>query len=440
MGNGLKWLRGLFTCERLTAEQKVEFEMEEGLRTAMHMKFISVIVLVVVMLFSFIDYTIFLESNVYGNLNLTRFLFVGLFLLPFCIYFLINKKGVPQYVILINVLGYGLFLFLLSHIVGFNVTAIFHNTIGVVLLNVLVFLLFGLKPLYAFSVSGLLLMLVNINYQRITSVYEMQFSALDLNFWLVMITVVSFLVGVHLHILHKKAFLMHYQLKHYSQSRYKLFSIVSHDLKNIISAQATMTDFLDYSQDFISAEERSKMLKLMHKSSTDALSLFEDLTVWIKSQMDLIKPVNTTINVNAFIESQLEQFIPAIENKQIDIEFANLGLDEIITDATILSLVVRNILGNALKYSERGSGIKIIAAKKHGGFQFQVIDNGLGIPENKIKAIFDFDKEASSEGTEGERGTGMGLMLSKELLEYINGSIRIESDLGLGTKVYIDVA
>jgi len=103
-------------------------------------------------------------------------------------------------------------------------------------------------------------------------------------------------------------------------------------------------------------------------------------------------------------------------------------------DYPSLSTVFRNLISNAIKYSQNDSKISIGYSVKGNRNYFEIKDQGLGISEEKIKALFTLDKK-SQKGTMGEKGTGLGLILCKELVELHGGEIKINSSIGNGTTV-----
>lgn len=435
----MRWFKDLFSCNKLNTIQKDEYDLEQGIKTVYNMRFASIVILVIVFIFGILDSIIISDGLVYRELNKFRILFILLFFIPSSAYFIINKKNIPQYLLVINAVGYGLFLLGLSYIAKDSQQALFHNSIGLFMLNVVVYILFGLKRKYAILVSIFLLFIINSNCNKIVNVDSSVINRVDIIIWFVIVTIVALLLNMNIESANKKNFIINYQLKDANQSRYKLFNIVSHDLKNIISAQTTITDFLQSTHEKISEKERNNLLGLLNKSSNDALAMFEDLMIWIKSQMDIIKPIVSIINFDSFMTTQVEQFALLAENKNISIDVENIDLEGIQTDSTILSLVFRNILGNAIKYSKNGSHIKVQGKRQPTGFQLQVVDSGIGISNSKLNELFTFDKLLSTHGTDGEKGTGMGLVLTKDLLTHIEGTIKIESCEGVGTTVMIDI-
>ena len=127
-------------------------------------------------------------------------------------------------------------------------------------------------------------------------------------------------------------------------------------------------------------------------------------------------------------------------NFKYDLEHKNISLKKDIpddfsvhADLNTTKVVMRNLLANAIKYSEAGGEITIRGIKNRQDHIIQVIDKGQGIPPDKIPILFEVNNEKVTSGTAGEKGTGLGLWLCKEMMEKNKGSITVESTLGKGT-------
>ena len=107
-------------------------------------------------------------------------------------------------------------------------------------------------------------------------------------------------------------------------------------------------------------------------------------------------------------------------------------------DHNALSTIIRNLISNAIKFTPRGGTIKIISERDQHNVALKVIDSGVGIGQNKLSKIFDLDP-SRARGTEGEKGTGLGLMLCKELVELNKGEIKVGSVLNKGTTIQINL-
>lgn len=432
-------MRRVCLLSLLNENQKKTYRKEKSDKVNNNMKFVSVLVAAVVLFFGVVDYFIVEDKVVYAELNQLRIGFLLLFIFPLGIFFFKNKKETPQFVMVLNALGYGLYLFGLSMVVGNDVQAVFHNIVGIFMLNISLYIILGLRRLMAVGLSMFFVVLVYFSFLRLGSHLSSGITIADLVLWFGISTVLGVAFNFYMENIQVKSFLARWNLNELNESRYKMFSMVSHDLKNIIASQSTISDFLQHTYEKIGKDELKHMLYLLNKSSNDANDLFEDLMVWIKAQLELIKPVLSLLDMKGFINEQVEQFKVLAESKNVTLDKSGIMVDEIKSDEVILGLVFRNIVSNAIKYSNKNSVVKIAANKVAHGLQISVSDSGHGMTSEQLKSVLQWDGVKSSLGTGSEKGSGIGLMLSKDLLRFINGSIKIESTEGKGTSVSINV-
>jgi signal transduction histidine kinase len=103
-------------------------------------------------------------------------------------------------------------------------------------------------------------------------------------------------------------------------------------------------------------------------------------------------------------------------------------------DENMLRTVLRNLISNAIKFTRPGGWVQIEAYSKNETVYIEIIDNGVGIPDNKLDTIFNLDESYRTEGTNKEKGTGLGLILCKEFIDKHNGNISVQSEVGNGTR------
>lgn len=126
------------------------------------------------------------------------------------------------------------------------------------------------------------------------------------------------------------------------------------------------------------------------------------------------------------------------DKKKVDLISEVNGVPDVMADYNALSLVIRNLISNSIKFSEPGDKITVSANEKQDHILIRVKDTGIGIPENARQKIFE-NKNWTREGTQNEKGTGFGLSLSKEFIERMNGHIWFESEVGEGTEFYVEI-
>jgi signal transduction histidine kinase len=134
--------------------------------------------------------------------------------------------------------------------------------------------------------------------------------------------------------------------------------------------------------------------------------------------------------VEEVVKNSIDEVIGLANKKELhfDVQIEDKARLAVNADVNMLSVVLRNLLTNAIKFSNKKEQIIICASRLKTKFvQFEIRDKGVGIPHEKIYHIFDLNKTTSSSGTEGEKGTGLGLILCKEFIDYHGGKIWVES-------------
>jgi|WetSurSiteA1Bulk_404760.scaffolds.fasta_scaffold00611_3 signal transduction histidine kinase len=219
----------------------------------------------------------------------------------------------------------------------------------------------------------------------------------------------------------------------------KLFSIIAHDLKNPFLGILGFTEVLANSSGKYSEAERNKMIRFINNSAHNTYRLIENLLEWSRIQISGIKVVPAEIIADELISDTIETLLESAYQKNISVSLNVEQQIEIFSDEDMLKTIIRNLLSNAIKFTHKGGNITLDAVKTEKGLKISVQDNGLGIPENKLKNLFKIDKAASATGTEGEKGTGLGLILCKEFTDKLQGKITAESIVKKGTKITVEI-
>lgn len=436
----IKW-PGKFSKEKdLSPKERELYYAELDKKNLINFRLVSIATLLVVVFFCFMDTYLHLDKNTQNAVNLVRFVFVGGFLFPFIFYSFYKKtKRISQLILIANVLGYGVFLFLLSLLSSDYPVAVAHYIIAFYLINISLYLLFGIRQHFAYLISAVFLIAVNYSYRMIQVAEDMAVNQMDLNVWFVLVTIVGALAGKHNDNLLEQSFRVNMEIMKVNESKYRLFSMVSHDLKNMISVQYTISDCLKEQTGQTKSNEVDRMIDLLHRSTNDVVSVFEDLMTWIKTQMNAITPQYKNVNLDQFTDTILTQMHPIAQSKQVHLKLEQNGVKNIEIDAHILGLVLRNIVGNAIKYSKPEGIVNIHCRVSKSYLEYEVKDAGQGMTDEKVAGLFNMGSFQSSRGTSGEKGTGLGLLLSKELLSFINGTIKVFSELDKGTRVVISI-
>ncbi|PIQ10483.1 MAG: hypothetical protein COW71_02605 [Ignavibacteriales bacterium CG18_big_fil_WC_8_21_14_2_50_31_20] len=214
----------------------------------------------------------------------------------------------------------------------------------------------------------------------------------------------------------------------------KFFSIISHDLKSPFNGLLGITELLVSDYDNLTSDEIKDMINVTHNLSSNVYKLLEGLLEWAQTQNERMEYKFEKINVYEKSLKVIELFKTNAMTKNITFENAIKENTFIFADTRAIDTVLRNIIANAIKYTNSGGVVKVEAENKNGESIISITDSGIGISSEDIQKLFRIDVYHTSVGTNNEAGTGLGLILCKELIEKHNGKIWVESKKGGGSK------
>ncbi|MBX2969713.1 MAG: tetratricopeptide repeat protein [Cyclobacteriaceae bacterium] len=220
------------------------------------------------------------------------------------------------------------------------------------------------------------------------------------------------------------------ELEQLNQVKDKFFSIISHDLRSPINALAGLLDLMD--KGAIASEELPMAIKELRVRFNHTRTLLNNLLDWTLLQMDKINLQPAKISLKNLAAENID-LIRSTQTKQVN--FVNSIPTGAIAyaDSNTINLVIRNLISNALKFTNEGGEIKLASEEKDNMWVVSVSDNGVGIKPEVLDMLFDKINPYSTRGTANEKGTGLGLILCKEFVEKNNGKIWVESTEGNGS-------
>lgn len=222
-------------------------------------------------------------------------------------------------------------------------------------------------------------------------------------------------------------------LEELNKTKDKFFSIIAHDLKNPFNTILGFAELLDKNYNRLSEEKRRSFSKAIHDSADNVYNLLENLLQWARSQTNGLMFDPVSLNMNELIEENIELLKEMYRKKNITINFAPLETFEAFADGNMINTVIRNLLTNAVKFTNTQGEVSIKLSKEDNKILLTVSDNGIGISEEDKKKLFRIDGHFLREGTGGELGTGLGLLLCKEYVELNNGRICLDSKVAEGS-------
>lgn len=224
------------------------------------------------------------------------------------------------------------------------------------------------------------------------------------------------------------------QLKELNASKDKLFSIIAHDLRSPFHALLGLSDLLATEVDEFSREEIAKFAGEMNSSLKNQFKLLENLLDWSRLQTGRMQYAPVKINLAEKINDISALLSGNALKKNISIINNVLNNAFVLADANMLQSILQNLLANAIKFTKSGGTIDVKSESTDGKMvKIFVKDTGVGISKDNLQKIFRTDSTVTTQGTENERGTGLGLLLCKEMIERHGGTLSVESELEKGT-------
>lgn len=211
-----------------------------------------------------------------------------------------------------------------------------------------------------------------------------------------------------------------------------LISTISHDLKNafntLINYSRILYETIDENQ-----SEQKEISGVLHETSLKSYGILDNILSW--ARLTIVNQQENTVitNLSDFVKNSIRFFADHLKNKNLT---ANIDIDDGLSfqcNDGHLDAILRNLLSNAIKFSQPGDAITFSNRLENGFVSIFVHDNGIGIPKEMVQKIFDPNNDKKRNGTTGEEGSGMGLLIVKELVENNQGTITCSSTPNKGT-------
>jgi len=233
------------------------------------------------------------------------------------------------------------------------------------------------------------------------------------------------------------------QLTELKDTREKLYSIIAHDLKNSIFG---ITGFVDLLLDDVQNEEElsradlREKLNLVYLSADHSYKMLDNMLTWVRLQSGMLTINPRSVDIKEAVVHTVDLLQPSADRKGLTLQ-SDFETDTKITgEANLITTVLRNLINNAIKFSNPGNTVTIrVFGKTKDSISISVCDEGVGMSPLTIENLFNEENRPQKEGTFEERGTGLGLILVKELLTLHNGEIEVTSVLSKGSTFTITV-
>jgi PAS domain S-box-containing protein len=227
------------------------------------------------------------------------------------------------------------------------------------------------------------------------------------------------------------------ELKKLNATKDKFFSIIAHDLKNPFHSIIGFSDLLFRNYDSIEENKKLEFIRLIKDSSTSAYSLLENLLDWARTQTHKIKYNPEMINLISIIDENFQMAHASLQNKNIKFVKPDKEEIKVFADYNMVNTIIRNLLSNAIKFTADEGTITIAATPTDKMIELSVADTGIGMSNEDMEKLFKLDEFHSTDGTSGESGTGLGLIISREFALKHESELKVQSEKDKGTRFSI---
>lgn len=214
----------------------------------------------------------------------------------------------------------------------------------------------------------------------------------------------------------------------------KFLSIIAHDLRSPFSSIIGILELLKMSLKELNKDEIEEYVNIVYNSANNTLILLDNLLEWAVSQNKEKNFNPVKINLFELLKEEIENLKTLASQKQIKLIHSVEPDLNVTADLQMVKTILRNLMSNAIKYSNLNGEVTINALENKRFVEVCVKDNGVGISIKEQNNLFRIDAFHSTPGTNNEKGTGLGLLLCKEFVELHGGNIRIESEKGKGSR------
>ena len=227
------------------------------------------------------------------------------------------------------------------------------------------------------------------------------------------------------------------ELRKLVATRDMYFSIIAHDLRGPIGSFAGLTEMMNTSS--LDKESEKEIISELAKLSKSTFELLENLLIWARSQRGDVALNLTQINLSTLVDIVLSPLKTLAQQKNILLINEVKDGTTVFADSEALSLIIRNIVSNSIKFTKSGGRVLVSSKKRDSLMEISIIDNGIGMPKEVADRLFTSDGYQTRRGTDNEKGSGLGLMMSSEFVKRMGGEIKVESIENIGTRVCFTV-
>lgn len=241
-----------------------------------------------------------------------------------------------------------------------------------------------------------------------------------------------------LHGINQKLKISQEELRNINATKDKLFSIISHDLKAPLNSLMGFIDVIKYDFKTFNEEEVKHFASQIEHSVSSIQMLLNNLLHWSANQTGNLRFSPTLVQLDQLIKENTGLASEQAWDKGIEFEIEVMSI-QIMADYNMISLVIRNLINNAIKFTPFGGKIYILAYEEDREVCLEIRDTGIGMNKETVARLFNQSTHFSSSGTNSEKGFGIGLLLVQEFVAIHNGRIEVSSEVGEGTSFIVHI-
>ncbi|MCB0746699.1 MAG: tetratricopeptide repeat-containing sensor histidine kinase [Ignavibacteriae bacterium] len=221
-----------------------------------------------------------------------------------------------------------------------------------------------------------------------------------------------------------------------NKTKDKFLSIIAHDMRGPYQSTLGLSQLLADEFESLEQDELKNNIIILNSSLKNQYNLLNDLLHWAELQAGNFELDTENIELSKRVDGIISLLNLSAQKKNIKL-VNNVNPTILVSaDENMLKLVLRNLISNSIKFTHENGIVEITAVENQGKAEICISDNGVGISENDSKNLFKLDVHYTKNGTANEKGSGLGLILCKEIIEKNNGSIWVESEVNKGSKFY----
>lgn len=223
------------------------------------------------------------------------------------------------------------------------------------------------------------------------------------------------------------------ELRQANTTKNKFFSIIAHDLRNPFTSLLTGTEFLIENYHVLGSDMKKRHTHDIHEAAKLTYELVNNLLDWSRTQLDRMEFIPSRIDLTRLIRQILKLFESDTSRKSLKITLLIPPRCDMLGDRHMMRFIFRNLISNAIKFTPRGGHISVTVYDQADSWSVVIQDTGVGIQPDQLQTLNTQSTPLSSIGTEGERGTGLGLILCREFIQLHKGRLSISSEVGQGS-------